>query len=150
MTDWTTVASLATAGGTLVLALATFASVRSSNRSARVTERAVTDSTPTTLHPISVARSEVFIPLANPLYKLGRTLGVLDREAFRWKNDPFTTGDKLAPKSSDGELCIATEVSVLALGEVKVACIPGEIYPEIVLGGMPDPAVAERPLVVRR
>ncbi len=41
MTDWTTVASLATAGGTLVLALATFASVRSANRSARVTERAL-------------------------------------------------------------------------------------------------------------
>jgi hypothetical protein len=39
--DWTTVASLATAGGTLVLAVATFAAVRSANRSARVTERAL-------------------------------------------------------------------------------------------------------------
>jgi hypothetical protein len=39
--DWTTVASLATAGGTLVLAVATFASVRSSNRSARLAERAM-------------------------------------------------------------------------------------------------------------
>ena len=38
MTDWTTIASLATAGGTLVLALATFASVRSANRSARLAE----------------------------------------------------------------------------------------------------------------
>ena len=40
MTDWATIASLATAGGTLVLAVATFASVRSSNRSARIGERA--------------------------------------------------------------------------------------------------------------
>ncbi|TMK36207.1 MAG: hypothetical protein E6G58_06340 [Actinobacteria bacterium] len=38
MTDWSTIASLATAGGTLVLALATFASVRSANRSARLAE----------------------------------------------------------------------------------------------------------------
>src|SRR5437867_7707901 len=38
MTDWTTIASLATAGGTLVLAFATFAAVRSSNRSARLAE----------------------------------------------------------------------------------------------------------------
>jgi len=38
MADWTTIASLATAGGTLVLALATFASVRSANRSARLAE----------------------------------------------------------------------------------------------------------------
>jgi hypothetical protein len=41
MVNWTTVASLATAGGTLVLAVATFAAVRSANRSARVTERAL-------------------------------------------------------------------------------------------------------------
>ena len=39
--DWATVASLATAGGTLVLAIATFAAVRSANRSARATERAL-------------------------------------------------------------------------------------------------------------
>jgi hypothetical protein len=37
--DWTNVSSLATAGGTLVLAVATFAAVRSANRSARIAER---------------------------------------------------------------------------------------------------------------
>jgi hypothetical protein len=39
--DWATISSLATAGGTLVLAVATFASVRSANRSARVAEQAL-------------------------------------------------------------------------------------------------------------
>jgi hypothetical protein len=39
--DWATISSLATAGGTLVLALATFSSVRSANRAARVAERAL-------------------------------------------------------------------------------------------------------------
>jgi hypothetical protein len=39
--DWTTVASLATAAGTLVLAIATFASVRSANNAARTAERAL-------------------------------------------------------------------------------------------------------------
>jgi hypothetical protein len=38
--DWTTIASLATAGGTLVLAVATFAAIRSANRSARISEHA--------------------------------------------------------------------------------------------------------------
>ena len=38
--DWATVASFATALGTLVLAIATFAAVRSANRSARVAEAA--------------------------------------------------------------------------------------------------------------
>ena len=41
MLDWATISSLATAGGTLVLAVATFASVRSSNRSARLAERSL-------------------------------------------------------------------------------------------------------------
>jgi len=41
MADWVTISSLATAGGTLVLALATFSSVRSSNRSARIAQQAL-------------------------------------------------------------------------------------------------------------
>src|SRR2546423_7302212 len=40
-TDWATISSLATGGGTLVLAVATFASVRSANRSARLAEQAL-------------------------------------------------------------------------------------------------------------
>jgi hypothetical protein len=39
--DWVTISALATAAGTLVLALATFASVRSANRAARVAERSL-------------------------------------------------------------------------------------------------------------
>jgi len=39
--DWVTISALATAAGTLVLALATFAAVRSSNRAARVAEEAL-------------------------------------------------------------------------------------------------------------
>src|SRR5580700_11139900 len=39
--DWATISSLATAAGTLVLAVATFSSVRSSNRSARIAEAAL-------------------------------------------------------------------------------------------------------------
>lgn len=41
MSEWTDAASFATAGGTLVLAIATFASVRVSNRAARTTERSL-------------------------------------------------------------------------------------------------------------
>jgi hypothetical protein len=39
--DWVTISSLATAAGTLVLAAATFASVRSANRAARVAEQSL-------------------------------------------------------------------------------------------------------------
>jgi hypothetical protein len=40
LTDWATVASLATAGGTFVLAVATFGATRTANRAARTAERA--------------------------------------------------------------------------------------------------------------
>jgi hypothetical protein len=39
--DWSTIASLGTAGGTLVLAIATFGSTRTANRAARVSEEAL-------------------------------------------------------------------------------------------------------------
>jgi hypothetical protein len=39
MADWPTIASLATAGGTLVLAVATFSSVRAGQRSTGIAER---------------------------------------------------------------------------------------------------------------
>lgn len=41
MSDASTIASLATAGGTLVLAAATFSSKRSANRAARVSEQSL-------------------------------------------------------------------------------------------------------------
>jgi hypothetical protein len=41
MADWATISSLATAGGTLVLAVATFSSVKSANRSARLAEQSL-------------------------------------------------------------------------------------------------------------
>jgi hypothetical protein len=41
MADTSTIASLATAGGTLILAVATFASTRSANRAARISEQAL-------------------------------------------------------------------------------------------------------------
>ena len=41
MADWVTISALSTAGGTLVLAGAAFASVRSANRAARVAEQSL-------------------------------------------------------------------------------------------------------------
>lgn len=49
--DWATIASLATAAGTLVLAIATFSSVRSANQSARVAQAALMVNTRPLLGP---------------------------------------------------------------------------------------------------
>jgi hypothetical protein len=77
----------------------------------------------------------------NAFYKLGWSLGVLDRQAFFWtrntaKADPVQ--DKASAKGKP--LCVRTEIGYLKLGELEVAAIPGEIYPELVLGKVQDPA----------
>src|SRR4051812_11751323 len=51
MTDWATISSLGTAAGTLVLAAATFASVRSANRAARIAEETLLATTRPLLVP---------------------------------------------------------------------------------------------------
>lgn len=60
--DWATTSSLATAGGTLVLAVATFASVRSANRAARTAERSFMVG----LRPLLIASRE-----HDPVQKIG-------------------------------------------------------------------------------
>ena len=72
MADWRTISALATAGGTLVLAGATFAAVRSAHQSARVTERALLAS----IRPVLVPSR-----LQDPPEKVGG-LAVLDRWDF--------------------------------------------------------------------
>ncbi len=62
MADWVTISALATAGGTLVLAGATFSSVRSAHASTRVTERALLAS----IRPLLVPTR-----LEDPLEKIG-------------------------------------------------------------------------------
>ena len=109
---------------------------------AKVAHQAVGASVPVSLTPLQWSSQTIYIPLANPVYKAGRTLGVLDRDAFQWKGNPLVAGDKLPSRLGSGEMAMASEVSLLTLGEVQVACIPGEIYPETVLGGTPNPAEA--------
>jgi hypothetical protein len=60
--DWVTISALATAGGTLVLAGATFSSVRSAHASTRVTERALLAS----IRPLLVPTR-----LEDPMEKIG-------------------------------------------------------------------------------
>ncbi|HEX9186699.1 MAG TPA: hypothetical protein VGB87_06500 [Vicinamibacteria bacterium] len=87
----------------------------------------------------------VYVPLENRLFRLATVLGVLDRELFS-DGRPATSlfGDDLR-----------TEVGYLRIGDAEALLVPAEIYPELVLGGIPDPqdpgadfpgAPRERPL----
>src|SRR6266550_5878452 len=71
MADWPTIASLATAGGTLVLAGATFSSIRFGQRSTRIAERALLLG----LRPV-LAPSRVTDPPETVRFGDGRTVSV--------------------------------------------------------------------------
>ena len=70
-TDWATISSLATAGGTLVLAVATFAAVRSANRSARLSEVALQEQR----RPL-LAHSRIDDPLQKIMFLEGNWVAV--------------------------------------------------------------------------
>jgi hypothetical protein len=105
---------------------------------ADVAARALQGAKPVQLTPLEVRAQPIFLPLENKLYVLARRLGVFEREAFLWENDPYKatpTTDLLADKP----MCIKSEIAWLRLGELDIAAIPGEIYPELVLDKVQDP-----------
>jgi hypothetical protein len=106
---------------------------------AEVAGRALGASRPLVMTPLQVKRREVFLPLDNKLFLLARQLGVVRRDAFLWSGDLYKA-EPVKDLPEGKRLCMRTEVAWLRLGELDIAAIPGEIYPELVLGKVQDPA----------
>jgi len=69
---------------------------------------------------ISLVVKTVFVPIKNVMFELGTTLGVLNRGTTGWMN-------------------MRSEVSVFNIGPLSFATLPGEVYPEILNGGIEAP-----------
>ena len=105
---------------------------------ARAAEKALKDAKPATLTPFVARRTDVLVPVANVVYKMGWRVGVLERTFYLWEGDPHpATPKETTDLTRPG--AIRTELGYLKLGELEVAVIPGEIYPELVLGKVQDP-----------
>lgn len=108
---------------------------------AQATIKALSAEKPVRLTPVVARRKEIFMPLTNRGFVVARQFGVLERETYLWKNapeQPVLVKEIDDPKKAYG---MRTEVGYLGLGELDVACIPGEIYPELVLGKVVEKAV---------
>jgi hypothetical protein len=105
----------------------------------RLADRALADARPIRLHPLKERSRRFFLPIDNKAYQIGRRLGVLDRAAYLWAGDP-RRAEPADPNEFSRPLAIQTEAAWLRLGELDVAAIPGEIYPELVLDKVQDPA----------
>ncbi len=78
---------------------------------------------------LQVVAQNVDLPLANYPLAAASFLGLLDRD--------FDIG--LFPP----RLTTETEVALLKIGEARIAAIPGELYPEIAVGGIENPPGAD-------
>ena len=72
------------------------------------------------------------------MYRLGKQLGVLNRVMFAYDGNP-TPEKYIERQDVTKPVGIRTEIGYLKLGDLEVAAIPGEIYPELVLGKVQDP-----------
>jgi hypothetical protein len=100
--------------------------------------RALADGKPLSLTPILVQSRQFYIPLDNKGYQALRRIGTLKREAFVWADNP----DKAEPaddKDPKQRVALQTEVARVRIGDLDIAAIPGEIYPELVLDKVQDP-----------
>lgn len=60
------------------------------------------------------------LPLQNPLFKLGAALGILNRGYSKWNH-------------------MRTEIAYLTIGPASFLTYPGEVYPELINGGIESP-----------
>jgi len=75
---------------------------------------------------VSVVKRDIDVPVSNWPLVLAGSLGVLDRDVdLRWGFDTDS------------------EVALVRVGELWIACIPGELYPEIAIGGIENPPGAD-------
>jgi hypothetical protein len=101
-------------------------------------DKAIKDAVAVKLTPFDVRTRATLVPVENKIFHLGWQLGSLDRPMYLWEGDS-TPKQFTKAKDVSKPVAVKTEVGYLKLGDLDVAVIPGEIYPEVVLGKVQDP-----------
>lgn len=107
----------------------------------KLADQALEKATPLTLTPFDVRTRAALVRVDNNLYRLGWQFGTLSRTMYEWPGTP-TPDAFTETKELSKPIAVKTEVGYLNLGELEVAVIPGEIYPELVLGQVVEKAKA--------
>jgi hypothetical protein len=105
----------------------------------KLAEKALAKAAPLSLTPFDIRTREILLPIDNNIFRLAFQLGVLHRPIYLWDGAP-TPMKFIETKDVAKPVAVKTEIGFLKLGELEVAVIPGEIYPELVLGKVQDPA----------
>jgi hypothetical protein len=73
---------------------------------------------------IGIRARTMELPVGNKMFLAAGYLGLIDRGYVSWKK-------------------MRTEVALVTVGDASIACVPGEIYPEIINGGIEHPEGAD-------
>jgi hypothetical protein len=101
-------------------------------------EKAVESAVTAKLVPFTVRTKAVLTPVDNGLYRVAWQMGVFKRPLYVWEGNSYPAEFKEG-KDVTKPVALKTEVGYLKLGELEVAAIPGEIYPELVLDKIQEP-----------
>ncbi len=90
--------------------------------------------------PIRAWSRELLIPVWNQLYRLAMAMGTLSRPAYRADGTAIAAG-RPATDSQPAveEVFMKTEIGRIDIGDLQIAAVPGEIYPELTLGEFQRP-----------
>jgi hypothetical protein len=106
---------------------------------ADLASQAVDAAEPLALAPFTISARPIAVPVENSLYRVARAVGVLKRPATIWTGEFQKFGDPMTLETKAQPSAVESEVAYLRLGVLHVACIPGEIYPELVYGKFQEP-----------
>jgi hypothetical protein len=76
---------------------------------------------------LSFRSRDFFVPVENRIFQLAMNLNLFDRPGYHYYED------EIIDEGNQPDLL--TEVSVLQIGDVSITTIPGEITPELAIGG---------------
>jgi Neutral/alkaline non-lysosomal ceramidase, N-terminal len=106
---------------------------------ADVADKALQKSEPIQLVPLKTYSKTIYVPFPNEGFRKAKAAGLLPRPVYTWIGHRDKKGTLVPQSQISGEQAAQSEVAYLRLGELHIATIPGELYPEFVYGEYQDP-----------
>ena len=89
---------------------------------------------------LSFSKHSFSVPLENILFQAGFLTGMFDRDIENYEAGEMITDDKIP--------LVATEINLIDIGSLRIQTVPGELLPELAIGGYDSPDQPYTPLEV--
>ncbi len=106
---------------------------------AALAQKALDGGKPVALTPFDLRIAPILVPVDNTIYKIAKQIGKLNRPMYQWNGEARPKDYVEVKDVTAGDVAIKSEIGFVRLGMLDLAAIPGEIYPELVLGKIQDP-----------